>query len=125
MKELLAPGLKGRRVLIVEDEYLLAIDLAEQFGEIGVEVIGPAGTLDDAITLLNNEEIDGAVLDINLRGEKVYPVADILKARAVPFVFTSGYASDLEPHAYAAIPHCIKPVTFCAVARLLASQLQI
>jgi CheY-like chemotaxis protein len=115
--------LRGRRVLVVEDEYLLATDLAEHFQDLGVKVIGPAATLGDAIALVEANEIEGAVLDINIRGERVYPVADLLIERQVPFVFTSGYSCELEPDAYASIPRCIKPTKFAEVAHMLALQM--
>jgi CheY-like chemotaxis protein len=116
-------NLRGRRVLIVEDEYFLAMDLAERFEDLGVEVVGPAATVGDAIALLKAQQVEGAVLDINVRGQRVYPVADILKQRNVPFVFTSGYSSELEPDAYASIPRCIKPTKFGDVAQMLASEM--
>jgi len=116
-------NLGGRRVLVVEDEYLLAMDLTERLQELGVEVIGPAATVGGAIVLLEANQVDGAILDINIRGERVYPVADRLKQKNIPFVFTSGYSSELEPDAYASIPRCIKPTDFETVARLLAAEM--
>jgi CheY-like chemotaxis protein len=124
MNELANLNLKGRRILIVEDEYLLAMDLAERFEDLGVEVVGPAATVRDAIALLGAEEVEGAVLDINIRGERVYPVADILTQKNVPFVFTSGYSKELEPEVYASVPRCIKPANFVHVAQLLASMMR-
>jgi len=116
---------RGRRVLIVEDEYFLAQDLADRFQELGVEVLGPAGTVAEALRLADSPGIDAAVLDVNLRGERVYPVADLLRQRRVPFVFASGYGSELEPAIYSNIPRCIKPVHFATLAQALASQLNI
>ena len=86
-----ADKLSGQRVLIVEDEYFLAQDLAEYLNHLGVEVVGPVGTVTDALELLHYADIQGAVLDINLRGERVYPVADVLEQKQVPFLFASGY----------------------------------
>jgi DNA-binding response OmpR family regulator len=88
---------RGLRLLIVEDEYFLAQDLADQFQDLEVEVLGPAGTVADALRVLASSEVQGAVLDVNLRGERVYPVADMLRRRNVPFIFASGYGSELEP----------------------------
>src|SRR3954468_20973420 len=116
-------NLGGRRVLVVEDEYLLAMDLTERLQELGVEVIGPAATVGGAIVLLEANQVDGAILDINIRGERVYPVADRLKQKNIPFVFTSGYSSELKPEAYATIPRCNKPTDFETVARLLAAEM--
>jgi CheY-like chemotaxis protein len=114
-----ADKLSGQRVLIVEDEYFLAQDLAEYLNHLGVEVVGPVGTVTDALELLHYADIQGAVLDINLRGERVYPVADVLEQKQVPFVFASGYGGELEPNAYTDIPRCIKPLDFAELANTL------
>jgi CheY-like chemotaxis protein len=124
MNELANLNLRGKRVLVVEDEYLLAMDLAERLEDLGVEVVGPAATVREAIALLAVQEVEGAVLDINIRGERVYPVADLLMQRNVPFIFISGYSKDLEPEAYASVPRCVKPANFSHVAQLLASVLR-
>src|SRR3954467_14286390 len=86
-------SLRGRCLLVVEDEYLIAADLTASLESLGVEVIGPAASVEEALALVHNssDRIDGAVLDINLRNERVYPVADVLIERGVPFVFTTGY----------------------------------
>jgi DNA-binding response OmpR family regulator len=118
-----ADKLSGQRVLIVEDEYFLAQDLAEYLNHLGVEVIGPVGTVTDALELLHYADIQGAVLDINLRGERVYPVADVLEQKQVPFVFASGYGGELEPNAYTDIPRCIKPLDFAELANTLLDQM--
>lgn len=118
-----ADKLSGQRVLIVEDEYFLAQDLAEYLNHLGVEVIGPVGTVTDALELLHYADIQGAVLDINLRGERVYPVADVLEQKQVPFVFASGYGGELEPNAYTDIPRCIKPLDFAELANTLLNQM--
>jgi DNA-binding LytR/AlgR family response regulator len=117
-------ALRGRQVLIVEDEYFLAEDLAAYFTGIGAHVVGPAGTVGDAVRLVQSREIDAAVLDINLRGERVYPVADLLRQKAVPFVFASGYGEELEPAAWADVPRCIKPVDFATLAATLAGHMR-
>jgi DNA-binding response OmpR family regulator len=113
---------RGMRLLIVEDEYFLAQDLAYHFQNLGAKVLGPVGTVLDALTLLKSADIEAAVLDINLRGERVYPVADELLKRNVPFVFASGYGGELEPSVYAGIPRCIKPVDFDVLTKKLADQ---
>ena len=116
--------LRGRRLLIVEDEYLLAQDLTEYFQQLGVEVIGPVGSVSEALKLLNLIEVHGAILDINLRGERVYPVADALRQKHVPFVFASGYGGETEPAAYADVPRCIKPVDFSVLAKAVSEHIQ-
>jgi DNA-binding response OmpR family regulator len=120
---LAADRLRGHHVLIVEDEYLLAQDLADYFQILGAEVLGPVGSVAEALELLESADVQGAVLDINLRGERVYPVADVLRLKRVPFVFASGYGGESEPDAYADIPRCIKPVDFAVLAKTLADHI--
>jgi DNA-binding LytR/AlgR family response regulator len=114
--------LKGRRLLIAEDEYMVALDLAEFFEDAGAEVIGPVGSLKDALALVASEggRLDGALLDVNLRNDKVYPVADALSAAGVPFVFATGYGDHAIPEAYSNVPRCDKPVDRHQLARLLS-----
>jgi two-component SAPR family response regulator len=112
--------LRPRRVLVVEDEYLLAVDLARSLERFGVEVLGPVGTVQDALDLIGAEKvIDGAVLDINLNGEPVYPVAEALQKRGAPFIFASGYDANSVPARFDAIPRVPKPVDTEALARRL------
>ncbi len=92
----LQPGerLLGKRVLIVEDEALLALELQLAFEDEGAEVIGPALTLATARqTVAHAREIDLAVLDVDLAGEEVYPIAELLLQRGVPFLFHTGHGS--------------------------------
>ena len=99
-----------RRVLVVEDEYYTADDIARELERRGVEVLGPAPTLKEAIDIAKRaERIDAAVLDINLCGERSLPVAEILAARKVPFVFSTGYDEFVVPEAFRHIPRWQKP----------------
>ena len=89
--------LLGKRVLVVEDEALLALELRLAMEDEGAEVIGPAQSIFDALDAVTHvHEIDVAVLDINLAGESVYPVAELLHQRAVPFVFHTGHGLQSE-----------------------------
>ena len=120
MAELEPDLLRDRRLLVVEDDYAIASDLEEALEAHGAQVIGPAGTVADALELIAAQgEIHGAVLDIDLHGERAYPVADALRARGVPFVFATGYDAWIIPDAYAEVPRCEKPVDTRAVARML------
>ena len=113
--------LGGRRVLVVEDDYLVATDLADELADHGAEVVGPAGSVEEALALVAAaSRIDAAVLDINLRNEKVYPVAEALRARGVPFVFTTGYDAWLVPEAFAAVPRLEKPVHIRALIQSIS-----
>jgi two-component SAPR family response regulator len=104
--------ISGRRILIVEDNFTIAAAMARILKARGAEIIGPAGTVSDALALVAvNEIIDGAALDINLRGKMVYPVVDLLRARNVPMVFMTGYDEEAIEASYAEIPCMQKPVT--------------
>src|SRR3954469_1292839 len=105
-------GLSGRYVLVVEDEYLVATDLASVLEEFGVNVIGPASSVEEALELVeaHGEKLDGAVLDVNLREVRVYPVAQALAERGVPYVFTTGYEASAIPEPHASAPRYEKPV---------------
>jgi CheY-like chemotaxis protein len=116
--------LRGARLLIVEDEYLLARDMADYFENLGAQIVGPAGTVGDALALIDSCEIQVAVLDVNLRDERVYPVADMLTQKQIPFVFASGYGSEIEPEAYAGVPRCIKPVDFAILGKTLVNRVK-
>jgi CheY-like chemotaxis protein len=121
-----ALGLRGRRILVVEDEYVIAADLAASLEELGVEVTGPAASVAEALTLLEKDRhrLDGAVLDINLGNEHVYPVADVLRGRGIPFVFTTGYDAGVVPNSYRDVPRCEKPVDERRLARCLSGLTQ-
>jgi CheY-like chemotaxis protein len=115
-------GLIGRRILVVEDEYIIAADLAQSLEDLGASVLGPAGTVADALALVAGEPaLDAAVLDINLGSEKVFPVAEALQARGVPFVFASGYDAWMVPSEFADAPRFGKPVEKHALARALSA----
>lgn len=115
-----APDLRGRKILIVEDEYAIASDLSDDLTEWGARVLGPVPTIRDALAVLGNgETVDGAILDINLQGEMVYPVADALIERKIPFVFATGYDRWFLPERFAEVPLCEKPVDHATVLRLL------
>jgi DNA-binding response OmpR family regulator len=105
-------ALAGVRVLIVEDSFLVAEDLADTVTELGCTVVGPAGTLADGLRHAADADLDGALLDVNLsNNETSFPIAERLRARGVPFVFLSGY--DLEsafPPEFKSVERLAKPV---------------
>ena len=103
-------ALTGKRVLVVEDDYFIAKGLARSLKASGADVLGPVATVADALHLVQAGPLDGAVLDINLRGDLVYPVADALTEQAVPFIFATGYGPKVIPPRYAMITRCEKPV---------------
>ena len=113
-------SLKGRRLLVVEDDYLIGKDFADALRELGADVIGPVGNVDDALDLLAETlDIDGVVLDLNLGGEMSYPIADALAERSIPFVFTTGYDSSKIAARFSEAPCCEKPVQLSDVVEAL------
>ena len=106
----------GKRLLVVEDEFVIALDLQNLLEAAGHEVVALAASVPDALALLaagaapgRQPLLDGAVLDVNLRGEPATPVADALAARGVPFVFVSGYGAAGRPAGHEAAPVLAKP----------------
>ena len=103
--------LRGKRVLIVEDEYLIAQDLAEALRAAGAEVAGPVGSATDAERILDGgTPPDLALLNVRLRGGTVFALADKLDQAGVPFVFVSGYDSSSLPERFKDRPRVEKPV---------------
>ncbi len=114
--------LRGARVLVAEDEYTIAILLVDYLEMLGVEVVGPAGNLTTLQDLIDQGPIDAALLDINLAGELVYPVADRLADAGIPFLLTSGYDDNL-PERFAGVPRCAKPYRLEVLAAALRARL--
>ncbi|WP_207461120.1 PAS domain S-box protein [Azospirillum sp. SYSU D00513] len=103
-------GPLGLRVLVVEDEVLVAMQIGEILREAGCDVLGPASTIAEAADHLHGAEIDAALLDVNLTGEHSFPVADILSAKRIPFAFCTGYAGATAlPDRFRAVPVVAKP----------------
>ena len=98
-------NLNGLKVLVVEDEMLVSMLVEDMLSDLGCTVVGPAAELEEAMTLAQSADIDLALLDVNLGGRPIFPVADALKARGVPFAFASGYgeAGLSEDHRGAAV----------------------
>jgi CheY-like chemotaxis protein len=114
--------LAGRRVLVVEDEYFLADDIVRALQALGAQVVGPFGELDDATQGLDGgAAVDAAVIDINLRSELVFPLARILRARKIPFVFATGYDRAAIEAEFHDIPLWEKPIDLAAMARDLSA----
>jgi CheY-like chemotaxis protein len=120
------PDLRNRRILVVEDEYLVAMSLAEALEDAGSIVLGPVPSVDKALKKIESEpHIDGAVLDVNLGGVLAYPVADLLIARKIPFVFTSGYEDNLLRDRYSQVKNCAKPYMFQAMEQALVEAMSL
>jgi CheY-like chemotaxis protein len=83
--------LAGLRVLVVEDEMMVSMLIEDMLADLGCAVVGPASRLDEAIDLMNTSDLDCAVLDVNLGGQPIFPLADLLRERGTPFAFATGY----------------------------------
>ena len=101
--------LAGMRILVVEDEMLVSMLLEDMLADFGCSVVGPAPSIAEAMPLATHAAIDAAVLDLNLGGQPIFPVADALKARGVPFVFASGYGNAGVSEAHRGAPMLQKP----------------
>jgi len=113
----MASTLAGHRILVVEDEAIIAMLLEDIMEEIGCAIVGPVAKVAQALAALDAGPVDGAVLDVNLSGEWSYPIADALAARGVPYVFVTGYgqaglAVDYQDH-----PVVQKPFTRTSIER--------
>jgi DNA-binding NtrC family response regulator len=109
MPEPRSERLKGCRILVIEDEYFLADDLDRVLREHGAEVIGPVGERSEAMTLIDHDGFDVAVIDINLHDQAAYPLADELERQSLPFVFATGYSASTIPDRYSHIARWEKP----------------
>lgn len=113
--------LLGKRVLVVEDEHLVALSLEDNLRSLGYRVVGPATSLSGALQAAAHEPLDAAILDMNLAGESVLPAAAILLDRGIPFLFCSGYSgAGRLPERFADVPRVAKPYTSTTIAAALA-----
>jgi CheY-like chemotaxis protein len=102
----------GRRVLVVEDEALVLMLLTDMVEEAGAIVVGPASSVPEALELAKQPGIEAALLDVNLNGQPVFPVANVLRERGIPFAFLTGYGRAGLPDEYADAPVLQKPFQF-------------
>jgi CheY-like chemotaxis protein len=98
-----------KRVLIVEDEALVGMALEDALEFLGIDVAGVAGTVDEALLHVESDQFDGAILDVQLHGKTVLPVAELLERRGIPFVFATGYGKSGVPEKYRDAPVLQKP----------------
>ena len=109
MPAIVAADLRGLTILVVEDTALVADLVAEVLQEAGCRVVGPAARLDQGLALAATAGLAGALLDVNLAGERCFPIAEALAARGVPFAFLTGYGEQMLPPAYRDVPRLTKP----------------
>jgi DNA-binding NtrC family response regulator len=108
------------RLLIVEDEYLIRLLLEDMLVDLGCTIGAVASSLAEGRTLAAGAEIDLAILDVNIDGEQVFPIADILKGRGVPFIFITGYGARGLPESYRDAPTLQKPFQMQELEKTLA-----
>jgi CheY-like chemotaxis protein len=116
-------SLEGLRLLVVEDEALVAMMLEEMLAELGCVVVEIAGSLALGLAMVDHK-LDGAILDVNLGGDKVFPVAAKLSERGVPFIFSTGYGAAGIAREFSHVPVLAKPYNADALAETLGSVLQ-
>ena len=117
-------SLDGLRVLIVEDQFLIADDMRRAVTALGAAVVGPCATVEDAIARLKSEPVQVGLLDLSLRGEQVLPVADEMIRRGVPFAFATGYEEWVIPARYRGHPRIEKPASASALREVLEGGLK-
>ena len=105
----MSDDLTGKRVLVVEDSPVIAVDCERMLEEWGCTVVGPTGSMATAIELSEQEELDAAIVDVNIRGGKAFPLLKILERRGIPFLLASGYADWSMPDEWADRPRLPKP----------------
>ena len=113
----------GFRILVVEDEMIVVWTLEDMLTELGCVIVGPVSRVNRALTAMEVEAFDAALLDINLNGEKSYPIADVLVAKGTPFAFSSGYNQDTLPARYQAFPMLQKPFNLSSLSATLTELL--
>lgn len=112
-------GLKGKRILVAEDETLISMLFEDILSDLDCEIVGPALNIRQATDLARSADIDAAVLDVNLAGDSIFPVAEILAERGVPLVFSSGYGTSGLPDRWQNQPTLPKPFSLGDVAEVL------
>jgi len=109
----------GKNVLVVEDEIMIRLLLEDMLGDLGYNIAAAVGRVDDAVKVARTGEFDVAILDVNLNGQTVSPVAEILEARGLPFVFATGYGERGLPERFSNRPTLQKPFQQENLGRIL------
>jgi DNA-binding response OmpR family regulator len=118
------PDLAGLRILVVEDWLLVADEIQWMLEQLGCQVVGPVPRLSLAMSIIKREQIDGAILDVNVADEPVFSVADELRERHVPFIFATGYDRSVFPPEYAECPRLSKPFNLRELRAMMARHLR-
>jgi CheY-like chemotaxis protein len=117
------PALQGRTILVIEDDYLVAMVAIDYLEDAGAKVMGPVGSVDEALAFIESHRgsFDAAIIDLNLHGTKAYPIADLLTAHGTGFVFATGYGVEAMDDAYKHFPRCEKPFSGERMIKALVS----
>lgn len=116
-------SLSGLVIMVVEDEYLIALDTVDALTSAGANVVGPFATVSAARSeLTSGDRLDAAVLDVHLNGELVFPLADDLLSRHIPYIFASGYDSDVLPTQHQTCHRLLKPYDPRLLIKLLQNE---
>lgn len=113
--------LTGQRILVVEDEMLILMEIQDMLADLGCDSVIAAASNEQAIALIDAQHFDAALLDLNLNGVRSYPVADVLAARGVPFAFATGYGIHGLRDGDRKRPLLVKPFEYAALEQMLAS----
>src|SRR5574339_52191 len=103
------------RVLIVEDEAVISMMIEDMVLDYGTQIVGPAASVEQAMSVVRSEHIDAAILDVNVRGTMVFDLTDAIRSAGIPVVFTTGYGSHVSPDRFKDAPVLEKPFTFDAL----------
>src|SRR5712692_3468099 len=116
-------AMRAKRILVVEDELMIRMLLEDMLAELGYTITAEAARIDEALEAAQNADFDIAILDVNLNGQPISPVADALAARGMPFVFATGYGERGLPESYRDRPTLKKPFQLDSLKRTLQSAL--
>lgn len=119
-----ATGPSGRSVFLVEDEVMIRMMVADMLEELGYKVAAEAGDIAEAMRLAESTEFDLAILDVNVNGKVISPVADVIEARGRPFIFATGYGSSGLPEQFRDRPALQKPFQIDALSRTIETALR-
>ena len=119
-----ATGLSGRSVFLVEDEVMIRMMVADMLEELGYKIAAEAGDIPEAMRLAEATQFDIAILDVNVNGKVISPVADLIKARNRPFIFATGYGSSGLPEQYRDRPALQKPFQLETLAQMINATLK-
>ncbi|HEY1503507.1 MAG TPA: response regulator [Stellaceae bacterium] len=123
MTEEMEPNIEGARIFVVEDESVITMLLQDMFEELNCEVVSLASRFQDALDKANTLSFEVAILDVNLNGQRTFPIAEALRARGLPFIFATGYGAAAVPENFRAAPVLQKPFRIADLERAVRTAL--